>query len=123
MGASGLSGDLERVDRLLDRWGSYDRHGEPKPLHPLEAIRMLHDGAVLGGGSGQEPEWIEVVDSIVIAAPRDVNALLKVWYATGTPVSVKAQRLGISRAAIYVHWKGALRYVQGALGPRLYEFA
>lgn len=84
---------------------------------------MLHDGAVLGGGAAGEPEWIGIVDGIVLAAPRKVNRVLKIWYAVALPVYLKAERLGLSRTTIYLHWKLGLRHVQRALGPKLRELS
>ena len=40
------------------------------------------------------------------------------WYCDGSPVHLKAQRLGISRTTIYADLKGHLQYVRGRLHGR-----
>lgn len=117
--AEALTADLQPVDRVLTRWGNYERNN-PTPIHPLEKIRLLHDGAVFSGPV-PEQEWIVLVDGVVTKAPQLIGALLRVWYCRNDPVAVKANRLGISRAQIYIEWRSALRYVQGALGEKLHQ--
>jgi hypothetical protein len=116
-----LAPDLQPIDRVLTRWGKHERRPS-MPIHPLEKIRMLHDGAVFSGPV-PEPDWILLIDSAVTKAPNEVRVLIVRWYCFADPVTVKAQRLGLSRASLYTHWHGALRYMQGSLGEKINDIA
>ena len=112
-GAARLDPQLAPIDRLASRWACGDReHGS---LHPLEAIRLLHDGAVLGGGP--IPSSIDLLkfdECFIASAPRD-QAIIVVWYRSGGSSEQKAKRLGISRASLYIEWGRTLCYFRGWL--------
>jgi hypothetical protein len=112
---------LVPTDNLLKRWAAEERL--TGSLHPLEAIRLLHDGAVLGGGDTRVPPEIQILDQLVREMEkhpdsRETAAFVKVWYGDRAPVYLKAQRLGISRTTIYTELKGHLQYVRGRLHGR-----
>lgn len=111
--APSLDDELLPVNSLAVRWASGERpHGS---LHPLEAIRLLHDGAVLGGGSIPTPDDLLKFDECFMqSSPRD-RSVISVWYKTGGSSDQKARRLGISRATLYVEWKRTLSYFRGWL--------
>jgi len=104
--------DLEATDRLLDVW-SLDRYDEGgrRGLHPLEVMRLLNDGEVLGEKISNDEVMI-IVDQSVLRAPRRVRATVEVWYRGSGPAEVKAKRLGISRAALYSEWKMSVAYMR-----------
>ncbi len=108
---------LVPVDELGKRWA---RWGEDRPsLHPLEAMRLLHDGAVLGGGSKLMPDDIRAFDEVLCAAPEEKNALLKLWYMKRHLTSAQiADRLRISRSSLYIYRNDALWYMLGALNTK-----
>lgn len=111
--APSLDPELEDVDKLAGRWASGERPSGS--LHPLEAIRMLHDGAVLGGGQIPTPEDVLKFDECYVqSSPKD-RSVIAVWYQTGGSSEQKAKRLGISRATLYVEWKRTLSYFRGWL--------
>lgn len=112
-----LPDDLELVDALMSRWARGMHEGPGGGRHPLEVIRLMHDGAVLGGGD--EGAWYEIVDSEVTKSPVDVKQIVVAWYCRRGPPEVKARKFGISRTAFYDRWRGALRYMQGALKSKL----
>jgi hypothetical protein len=58
------------------------------------------------------------VDQAILRSPERVKAVITVWYKNRGPAEVKAKRLGISRAALYIHWKAALWFLRGALRAR-----
>ena len=101
------------VDALLDRF--VRTTGRARSLHPLEAIRLMHDGAVLGGGSAPLPADLALLDKVIAEAFPDTRALIDIWYRDTSSVQEKADRLGISRTDIYKVWKQHLGYIAGAL--------
>jgi hypothetical protein len=104
---------LEPVNRLAMRWASGER---PRgSLHPLEAIRLLHDGAVLGGGQIPTPEDIMKFDECFMGSCSQDKAVISVWYKSGGTAEQKAKRLGISRAGLYIEWGRTLSYFRGWL--------
>jgi hypothetical protein len=44
--------------------------------------------------------------------------MIDAWYKSASPAQVKANRLGISRAALYTHWRATLWFFRGALRSR-----
>lgn len=104
---------LESVNRLAVRWSAGERPGGS--LHPLEAIRLLHDGAVLGGGPIATPEDIMKFDECFIGSCSQDRAIIRVWYMSGGSADQKARRLGISRATLYTEWGRTLSYFRGWL--------
>lgn len=101
------------VDSLLERF--FKATSRRRAMHPLEAIRLMHDGAVLGGGSSVFPEDLALVDRVIAEAYIDTRAFLDIWYRDSSSVQQKADRLGISRTDIYKVWKQHLGYLAGAL--------
>lgn len=111
--------DLETVDRLCDIWskdGYYTGTGEAG-LHPLEVMRLLSDGEVLGGKLSDDQVMIAVDQSILKSPPR-IRSVLTVWYKHPGPAEVKAKRLSISRRALYTEWKMALVHLRATLRER-----
>jgi hypothetical protein len=104
---------LEAVDRLAIRWASGER--PTQALHPLEAIRLLHDGATLGGGPIPTPDDIMKFDECFMASPQRHRALITVWYRSSGSAKQKAAKLGVSRASLYIEWGHTLSYFRGWL--------
>lgn len=103
---------LRKVDDLADRWAKYgDDRG--KRMHPLEAIQLMHDGAILGGGHIPMPDDIAAFDACFSAAPDRDRAVITVWYEQAGSAKQKAKRLGISRSQIYVELKVTLSHFRG----------
>lgn len=107
---------LDEVDYLARRWASGegavdDRRG----MHPLETIRLLHDGAVMGGGPIGVPPDIELFDECFRQAAGNHKAVIRVWYGNNWTVEAKAKRLGVSRATLYREWGRTLSHFQGWL--------
>lgn len=114
-----LEDDLIPVDAVGRRWNAWGR--ERYPLHPLEAIELLHDGAVLGGGPQDMPDDVRAWDELLAdeAVPVKQRTLLRVWYSNlGTPTAVIAQRVNISRSVLYERWKQSLWFMKAALRAR-----
>jgi hypothetical protein len=108
-----LDQQLVKVDGLAARWACGERPAGT--LHPLEAIRLLHDGAVLGGGPIPTSEDLLKFDECYVQSSQQDRAVISVWYKTGGSADQKAKRLGISRATLYVEWKRTLSYFRGWL--------
>lgn len=116
-GAPSMDVALIPINRLCEQWAAgYD--DTRATLHPLEKIRLLHDGAILGGGTAPLMEEIKILDEIISKAPTEVHAFVHMWYCDGAPVKIKADRLGISRATLYNDLKGHLQYLRGRLHGR-----
>lgn len=113
-----LDDSLIGTDALLRRWAQDEIVGQRSGLHPLEAIRLLHDGAVLGGSDAPIPAEIGILDEIIRTGPADTRAFVDVWYRDRAPVYLKAQRLGIARSTIYEKHKQHLQYIRGRLHGR-----
>lgn len=111
--ATALDPRLEPTDRLAIRWAAGERPGGA--LHPLEAIRLLHDGAVLGGGVIPTPHDIMKFDQCFVESGPQDRAIISTWYKSGGSAEQKARRLGISRATFYTEWGRALSYFRGWL--------
>jgi len=108
-----LDVELRGVNDLAERYYRGQRGGGP--LHPLEAMRLMHDGAVLGGASLVMPDDELAFDRVRATAPVREKATLDVWYTAGGSAAQKAKRLSVSRATLYLHWKAALAYFRGRL--------
>jgi len=107
---------LKATDALADRWARSRYEGGT--LHPLAAIQLLHDGAVLGGGCGQMSDDVLAFDQVYAKAPRHEKAVIHVWYCLGGSAAQKAKRLGIGRTTLYLEWKVALQYMKTELRLR-----
>lgn len=108
-----LESGLRGTDALADRY--YRRQLTSGTLHPLEAMRLMHDGAVLGGSTAPMPDDELAFDQIYATAPTREKATMDCWYKGGGSVQQKAKRLGMSRASLYLLWKTALSYFRGRL--------
>jgi hypothetical protein len=113
-----LDPELQPVNQLLDAWARDAREGQGGGMHPLERLRLLHDGAVLGGERLSNDEILILVDRVYLDSPPRTKALIDAWYKSNSPVQTKAYRLGISRTTIYRHWNITLSYFRGALRAR-----
>jgi hypothetical protein len=109
-----LAEHLLKTDELLDRWGrdGWDSGPGRPSMHPLEVMRLLHDGETLGGVVASDEVMI-VIDQAVCRAPARYKAMAHVWYRTNGTAEVKAKRLAISRASLYMEWRAALEYFRG----------
>jgi hypothetical protein len=114
-----LDPHLRGVDELASRY--YQRLYQPKPLHPLEAMRLMHDGAVLGGVPTPMAEDELAFDRIRASAAERDRATLDCWYGHSGSSAQKAKRLGISRTTLYLLWKTALSYFRGHLHGRGFD--
>jgi hypothetical protein len=114
-----LEDALIPVDALGMRWAAWGRE-KGSTLHPLEAMRMLHDGAVLGGGPTTMPEDIKAWDAVIESDLLEwAHAeLLKTWYTRAVPVHVLADRLRISKPTLYKNFGIALACMRTALRTR-----
>lgn len=108
-----LDRELRGVDDLATRY--YRAQFSGGPLHPLEAMRLMHDGAVLGGNSSMLADDEVAFDQVRATAPKRERLTLDCWYTTGGSAAQKAKRLSISRATLYLHWRSALGYFRGRL--------
>lgn len=117
-----LAWHLERVDRWLALWASYERRDALNigTVHPLEKIRQLADGVAMG--SAPEPLWLDHLDRELRDAPIEHRALVKVWYCSGGPVKRKAGRLCVSVARLYTMREAALNFLYARLRDRLGDF-
>ena len=111
-----LDQEIKPIDNLAVRY--YQFSHDRAPMHPLERLRLLHDGAVLGGAPLDMPNDLLAFDQIFARAPQFTKAVMDVWYKSPAPANVKASRLHISRAALYMHWKSSLWYFRGGLHAR-----
>lgn len=117
-GAPSMDVVLIPTHRLCEQWACNEGDNERSPMHPLERMRLLHDGAVLGGGDVPQPVEVKILAEIISKAPTDVHAFVRMWYCDHSPVYIKADRLGISRTTIYAELKGHLQYLRGRLHER-----
>lgn len=108
-----LDSELCGVNTLAERY--YRSVREAAKLHPLELMRLLHDGAVLGGVMNSMTDDEVAFDQIRATAPKRERGTLDDWYQTGGSAAQKAKRRGVSRATLYLHWKSALGYFRGRL--------
>lgn len=111
-----LAQALHHVNALLERFYRCMRRSGQR-LHPLETIRLMHDGAVMGGYDAL-PDDLVVLDRVISEAYIDTQLFLDAWYGNEDPVYLKAERLSLSRSAIYELWKQHLGYIAGALRAR-----
>ena len=108
--------ELKRTDALAYRWSriTYDR---PK-MHSLEVIRLMKDGAVLGGNLGVMGDDVLAFDQCYAVAPIKYKTFVSVWYKGDGSSLQKAKRLGMSRTSLYLEWKKTLCFFHGALLTR-----
>ena len=108
--------ELRATDELAIRYYRLrGRYGNGGGMHPLEKIRLLHDGAVFGGGEIPLPQDVMLFDEVYSKATKFTKLFMDSWYASNDPAEVKARRLGISRSSFYSEWKAQLWYFNGAL--------
>ena len=108
-----LEAELQGVNSLAERY--YRNVREAAKLHPLELMRLLHDGAVLGGVLGVMPDDQVAFDQVRATAPTRERVTMDDWYTSGGSAAQKAKRRGVARATLYLHWKSALGYFRGRL--------
>lgn len=107
---------LSAVDHLARRWASGEgASGERGGMHPLETIRLLHDGAVLGAGPVGVPADIALFDECYRQADGYQQGVISIWYGNNWTVDIKAARLGVSRATLYRVWSDTLSSFRGWL--------
>lgn len=102
---------LAGVDRVGKRWARSD--AARAQLHPIERMRLLHEGQVMGGSTfvGLPQDVAAWIDAHM-AAPQEIKAVLTVWYCGPAPVYLKAQRCGCSRATLYRRWEKSLEHMR-----------
>ena len=110
---------LVGIDSLIERWARLDR--PTRQLHPLEAMRLMRDGAVLGGGSGEVSDDVAAFDRCYCDAPEGKRALVTAIYCRRAPMSTIAGRLGISRSTLYAEWRASLEFFKGAMWAKGYK--
>lgn len=118
-----LEPSLVPVDRLAASWARGDREGGR--LHPLEAMRLMHDGAILGGAPPPPADDLIAFDQCYLQSTVMDRVLIDVWYKTGWSSDVRAKKLGISRTKLYARWKEVLNFYRGWLqshGVKLDEY-
>lgn len=108
-----LDAELQGVNNLAERY--YRSVREASKLHPLELMRLLHDGAVLGGVIVSMTDEEVAFDQVRATSPRRERSTMDDWYQSGGSAAQKAKRRGVSRATLYLHWKSALGYFRGRL--------
>lgn len=106
---------LAGVDQVGKRWARSD--AARPTLHPIERMRLLHEGQVMGGGgaSGKLPGDVAAWIDCHAVAPPILKSVLTVWYCGPAPVHLKAARCGCSRATLYRRWSEALEWMQGEM--------
>jgi hypothetical protein len=120
-----LDRELISTDALIRRWFRLEWRSSPATLHPLEKIRLLHDGAVFGGGvPGKEPADLaacsEIMDDLKRKHRRAEDGaslwdFAVLWYDDAAPIDEKARRQEISRATLYRRWRSLLIYFRERL--------
>ena len=78
--AAQLDADLAPTDQLLDAWARDGRQGQGGGMHPLEVMRLMHEGQVLGAEKLSTDEILILVDKTYLASPPRTKALIDVWY-------------------------------------------
>lgn len=115
--AFNLDDEIIPVDALGKRWSKWGE--ERPPLHPLEKMRLLHDGAVLGGDRKLIPDDINAWDECLWdgSLSEEKALLLRVWYTKKPHIKADliAARLKMSRQTLYREWNKALYNMKGAL--------
>jgi hypothetical protein len=119
-----LTIELRPVDELAVRYYKHAWEGGGS-MHPLERMRLLHDGAIMGGVIAPMPDDELAFDAIRarMGVSREAGlmrnrSVLDCWYATGGSSLQKSKRLHISRSALYNYWRCALAYVRGRLNEQ-----
>lgn len=107
--------EVAKYDSMLDRWACYARASEVSGYGPnVIGAEMARRASVpLRGLDEFMPDDLVTLDRIIAQAPRMTAAVIKIWYLSDAFSAVKAKRLGISRAALYSHWRAALWYIRG----------
>lgn len=109
-----LDPELQATDEVIDRWRRQTRDSNPMARSPLAVMVDQAEGAALPGGDEWLGDDVIAMDRVYAKSPPRVRAFVSTWYGPGTS-EVKAARLGISRAAIYIEWKATLWFIRGML--------
>jgi hypothetical protein len=84
-------------------------------LHALEAMRLMHDGAVLGGGPmGLPADQAALLDCLLVA-PAYESGFVKVLYWMRGSVKWKCDKLGIGQTKFNKARDGVLSYFRGQM--------
>jgi len=119
-----MTGDLDPslvpTDSLLDIWSREGRASIPGQggLHPLEAMKLMHEGQVLGPEQLSPDAVMIIVDQTVIRSPVEVKAFINEWYKSRAPSHVKAARLGLSRTGLYTKRTAYLWFMRGKFSEK-----
>ena len=109
-----LAEELRATDKMCDRWAKERRDIEASIKCTLHNMALRKEGVVLEGPFEMSDASC-YIDRIYLTSPAREKSLLVVWYTDSAPVVIKARKLGISRAQIYIEWKQLLAYVRGRL--------
>ncbi len=112
--AVALTEDLRATDKLCDQWARERRVPNESLKCTLYNMALVKEGVVLDGPHEMSDNSL-LVDRIYLSSPPKEQSILVVWYGDSAPVPIKAKKLGISRAQLYIVWKEVLWYVRGRL--------
>ena len=112
---TGLPSNLRSMDALCIRWSQQAFDWEKRHANPIYWMMRQAEGAPLPGGEEVMTDDVLALDGAIRGSHESVYALMYVWYCTGGSVEQKANRLYLSRSAIYQHWREYLQYLRGRL--------
>lgn len=99
-----LDEELMPTDRLMTRWAVSIGFGLPSEEwdeRPIARPPKLDDATAI------------VVDQAIMRGIPRYRNLVRTWYKTPTPSTSIAERLGVSRAGLYLEWRSSLFYYRG----------
>jgi hypothetical protein len=96
--------ELLPTDRLLRRWAVSIGDGLPSDEwqdNSKSRVPPLDEDTAVK------------VDQIILRSPERTTRLVRLWYKSNQPAEIIAERVGVSRSAIFVQHKAALSYLRG----------
>lgn len=113
---------LAGIESVIQRWARAD--AERKKLHSLTVIELMHDGAVLGGADPGMQDDEKAFDECYCAAGEAEKAVIDTVYVNdrGAPMTIIAQRLGVSRTTLYDMIDEVLAYFRGMMKLKGFRF-
>lgn len=99
-----LDPELVPVDRIMLRWAVANGSGLP--------ANRWDDNPRQSKPPPLDDDTALVVDRLVLKCPEKTRIILQKWYCTPEPVHIIAERLKMSRRALYTGWGLSLNFIR-----------
>jgi hypothetical protein len=110
-----LKPELQPTELLIEAWVRQLYDHTPIRVSAIYTAMRLAAGAALPSDPPFVEEAVALLDRILAQSDSSVKRFIEVWYCRGGSVAQKAERLGISREALYCKRKIEIEYLRDRL--------